>query len=247
MRTAARNVPPNGAPIEVADTVLKSLAAVVILLAASAVPAVAQQAGAPGPSNTQGPQGAPRPNVGPPLILSSPAFADGGTIPLKYTCAATTPPPGGPLHISLGVSPELDWKNVPKGTQSFVLILHDADAHIGKAFEDIPHWVVFNIPGDATSLPEGLPPDAPVANGTMQGDNMMRRAAFQGPCAPPGHTPHHYTFALYALDEKLDLPRERAALIFRRRWTGTSSAAPFILASPRGNNAGFSSREMRIT
>lgn len=201
MRIAARN--------SARGNVVISLASVAVLLATCSIPAFAQQASAP-PSNAQsgqGAQSAPRPNVGPPLILSSPAFPDGGTIPLKYTCAATTPPPGGPLHISLGVSPELDWKNVPKGTQSFVLILHDADAHIGRAFEDIPHWIVFNIPGDATSLPEGLPPDAPAANGTMQGDNMMRRAAFQGPCAPPGHPPHHYTFALYALDEKLDLPQ----------------------------------------
>ncbi len=35
---------------------------------------------------------------------------------------------------------------------------------------------------------------------------MMRRAAFQGPCAPPG-LPHHYVFQLYALDTKLDLPQ----------------------------------------
>lgn len=164
---------------------------------AAVFPARAQQSGAAPP---------PRPNVAPPLKITIPAFPDGGAIPLKYTCAATTPPPGGPMHISLGVSPLLQWTNVPTGTASFVLILHDADAHIGKAFVDIPHWVVFNIPGDATELAESVPPDAPIANGTMQGDNMMRRAAYQGPCAPPG-LPHHYTFELYALDTKLDLPQ----------------------------------------
>jgi Raf kinase inhibitor-like YbhB/YbcL family protein len=111
------------------------------------------------------------------------------------------------MHISLGVSPEFNWRNVPSDTQSFVMILHDEDAHIGKAFGDITHWIVFNIPGDATSLPEGLPPDAVTRNGTMQGDNMMRRPAYQGPCSPPGHPPHHYAFSLYALDTKLDLPQ----------------------------------------
>lgn len=176
------------------------LAAVAFLLAASMGPAAAQQGNAP-PA---------RPNVTPPLILTTPAFRDGGTIPLKYTCAASMPPPGGPMNISLGVSPLLQWSNVPNGTQSFVLILHDADAHIAKAFEDIPHWVVFNIPGDAVSLPEGLKPDAPLENGTMQGNNMMRRAAYQGPCAPSNHPPHHYAFELYALDKKLDLPQGAA-------------------------------------
>lgn len=173
-----------------------AFSALAILLVA-ALPAAAQQTGATPP---------PRPNVAPPLKITIPAFSDGGTIPLQYTCSATTPPPGGPMHISLGVSPLVQWTNVPAGTASFVLILHDADAHIGKAFIDIPHWIVFNIPGDATELAEGVPPDAPLANGTLQGDNMMRRAAYQGPCAPPG-LPHHYTFALYALDTKLDLPQ----------------------------------------
>ncbi|MGO9589782.1 MAG: YbhB/YbcL family Raf kinase inhibitor-like protein [Candidatus Acidiferrales bacterium] len=170
---------------------------VLAILLVAALPAAAQQAGAAPP---------PRPNVAPPIKITISAFPDGGAIPQQYTCAATTPPPTGPMHISLGVSPLIQWTNVPMGTASFVLILHDADAHIGKAFIDIPHWVVFNIPGDATELPEGVPPDAPLANGTNQGDNMMRRAAYQGPCAPPG-LPHHYTFALYALDTKLDLPQ----------------------------------------
>ena len=176
----------------------RSLAAAALVLAVNAAPASAQQGNAP-------PQAGP--NIAAPLVLTSPAFPDGGAIPLKYTCAASSPPPGGPMNISLGVSPLLRWSNVPKGTASFALILHDLDAHIGKALEDIPHWIIFNIPGDATSLPEGIPPDAPLANGTLQGNNMMRRAAYQGPCAPPDHPAHHYAFQLYALDKKLDLPQ----------------------------------------
>jgi len=174
--------------------------AVVILSAVSFLlpaPARAQQGNAP----------PPRPNVAPALKLTTPAFTDGGTIPIKYSCAASTPPPGGRLNVSLGVSPPLQWTNVPPGTASFVLILHDADAHIGKALQDIPHWIIFNIPGDATQLPEGIAPDVPAASGAVQGNNMMGRAAYQGPCAPPGAAPHHYTFELYALDKKLDLPQ----------------------------------------
>ena len=176
---------------------MRTLPALALLLASSIIPVAAQQATALPPV---------RPNVIAPLTLTIAAFTDGGTIPIKYTCSATTPPPSGPMQISTGVSPELKWSNVPKGTASFVLILHDADAHIAKAFDDIPHWVVFNIPGDATQLAEGVPPDVPMPDGTMQGKNMMGRPVYQGPCAPPG-APHHYTFELYALDKKLDLPQ----------------------------------------
>ena len=59
-------------------------------------------------------------------------------------------------------SPPLSWVNAPKGTESFVLLLHDPDAHARKSFDDITHWMIFNIPGDATSLPEGVKADSTV-------------------------------------------------------------------------------------
>jgi Raf kinase inhibitor-like YbhB/YbcL family protein len=101
-------------------------------------------------------------------------------------------------------SPPVSWTNPPAGTQSFVLLLHDPDAHARKSVEDITHWIIFNIPGDATSLPEGVKSDVPASVG-LQGNNIMGRPSFMGPCAPPG-PPHHYTLELFALDTKLDLP-----------------------------------------
>ena len=89
---------------------------------------------------------------------------------------------------------------------SFVLILHDPDARVPKAPTDFTHWLVFNIPGDATQLPEGVGPEAPLANGALQGANITGKAGYQGSCAGPGAS-HHYTFELLALDQKLDLPQ----------------------------------------
>lgn len=133
--------------------------------------------------------------MGPPLQLSSSAFSDGGTIPDKYTCA---------VGMTSSVSPALQWVNAPAGTQSFVLLLHDPDAHARKQLEDITHWIIFNIPADSTGLPEAVKPDAPATVG-VQGNNIMGRPGYMGPCAPPGPN-HHYTFELFALDTKLDLP-----------------------------------------
>jgi Raf kinase inhibitor-like YbhB/YbcL family protein len=149
----------------------------------------------------------PRPAGPPPsLLISSSSFADLARIPTQYTCAATTPPPSGPRGISTGLSPELGWTNVPKGTVSLVLILHDPDAHVPKAPTDVTHWIVFNIPADAAALGENVAPSTPLPNGALQGTNITGKAGYQGPCAPPG-APHHYTFELLALDEKLDLPQ----------------------------------------
>jgi Raf kinase inhibitor-like YbhB/YbcL family protein len=100
----------------------------------------------------------------------------------------------------------LQWTNVPKGTVSFVLILHDPDSHRPNSTTDTTHWLVFNIPADATQLPENVAAEAPVAGSGVQGNNIVGKAGYQGPCAgPPSY--HHYTFELLALDTKLDLPQ----------------------------------------
>jgi Raf kinase inhibitor-like YbhB/YbcL family protein len=165
--------------------------AAVVFLAAGAVPVLAQ-GGPPG----GGPPGGRRGGMmmGPPMRLSSSAFQDMSTIPDKYTCA---------VGMTSAVSPAISWDNPPKGTESFVLLLHDPDAHIPKAPTDITHWLIFNIPGDSTSLPEGVKSDAPATVG-VQAKNTMNSAAYMGPCAPAGPI-HHYTFELFALDTKLDL------------------------------------------
>jgi len=151
------------------------------LLAASVIPAAAQQGPPPGP----------------PLQITTDAYSDGGVIPDKYSCAG----PGGFASMT---SMPVQWKNPPAGTQSFVLLLHDPDAHARKSLDDITHWIVYNIPGDSTGLPEGVKADAPATVGT-QGKNIMGQPGFMGPCAPAG-PPHHYTLELLALDTKLDLP-----------------------------------------
>ncbi|HTX13737.1 MAG TPA: YbhB/YbcL family Raf kinase inhibitor-like protein [Candidatus Baltobacteraceae bacterium] len=169
---------------------VKPLMTLAFLLAASAVPAVAQQGGG----------GGGRPMMGPPLQLTSSAFADGTTIPDKYTCSPDGKSMTSPANMT---SPPLAWTNAPAGTQSFVLLLHDPDAHARKAFDDITHWMIFNIPGDATSLPEGVKADSTVG---VQAANVTGQPMFFGPCAPAGPA-HHYTFELFALDTKLDLQK----------------------------------------
>jgi Raf kinase inhibitor-like YbhB/YbcL family protein len=67
------------------------------------------------------------------------------------------------------------------------------------------HWVLYNLPPAAGSLPEGMGPDALPA-GTREGLNDWKRPGYGGPCPPVGR--HRYFHKLYALDTVLpDLGR----------------------------------------
>lgn len=121
------------------------------------------------------------------FALKTTVFAEGGAIPKKYTCDGAD------------VSPGLQWHDAPAGTQSFALIADDPDAPAGTW----THWIIWNIPGTATALPEGIPKVGESGDGTLQGRNDFKRIGYGGPCPPPGK-PHRYFFRLYALGAKLD-------------------------------------------
>ncbi len=132
----------------------------------------------------------------PGLTLTSSAFKDGDVIPDKYTQLA------GPAAIS----PKLEWTNVPNGTVTFALILHDPDVAIQKKTDDVLHWMAFNIPGSARELAENVPTSsAMLPDGTVQAKNLRGAVGFMGPGAGAQGPYHHYTFELFALDTKLDL------------------------------------------
>ncbi len=124
----------------------------------------------------------------PSLSVTSPAFADGARIPVKYTCDGQN------------ISPPLEWSQVPAATAAFVLIMDDPDAPMGV----FTHWVIFNLPSDARSLSEAIPQGEELASGALQGKNSLGKIGYFGPCPPSGPT-HHYRFTVYALDTPLAL------------------------------------------
>jgi Raf kinase inhibitor-like YbhB/YbcL family protein len=169
-----------------------SVLAALSVLALGLTPAAAQDRGAG--AGAGGGQGRGRGPQTPPLIMTSTAWEDGGVIPDKYTQA------GGPNSPS----PELKWTQVPPGTQSFALLMHDPEPVLNKGSKmDITHWLIWNIPGTSTGLPENVA-QGELPDGSRQ--VSLRSNAYMGPGAPPGPY-HHYTFELYALDTKLDVPQ----------------------------------------
>ncbi|MDO4700012.1 MAG: YbhB/YbcL family Raf kinase inhibitor-like protein [Moraxella sp.] len=99
------------------------------------------------------------------------------------------------------ISPELEWRNAPKDTKSFVLTMYDPDAPTGCGFW---HWNVFNIPANATSLKQGV--SGRFADGEKELVNDAGLKGFIGAFPPKGDKPHRYIFTLYALNDVLDLP-----------------------------------------
>lgn len=121
------------------------------------------------------------------IKVTSTAFQDGGMIPSKYTADGAN------------VSPPLKWEVVLEGTQSIALINDDPDAPMGTWV----HWIMWNIPPDKMELPENVPTDQKLADGSCQGITDFRQPGYGGP-APPSGT-HRYYFKVYALDTKLVL------------------------------------------
>ena len=153
----------------------------------AALPIAAQQ-----PAGQRG--GAPAP---PAMTLTVAGFPDGGDVPVKYTQAA----PG--VATGEGLSPAISWANAPAGTRSFFLNMHDEDVSRNKTTDDQAHWVVWNIPAEATGLPEGVPKGPKLANGAFQ--ISATGQMYRGPGAGANGPKHHYMFELYALDTVLDV------------------------------------------
>ena len=125
------------------------------------------------------------------MTLTTTAWPDGDPIPAKYTQAGEQ------------VSPALTWTNTPPGTQSFVLHMHDPDVARNRTTDDQVHWLVWKSPGRRQAFRRR-------AQGRELPDGSRQISAsgpvYRGPGARATGPMHHYTFEIYALDTKLDVP-----------------------------------------
>ena len=130
------------------------------------------------------------------LALDTDAFANGASIPARYTCDGDD------------ISPELFWPPVADGRE-LALIADDTSA-------DFAHWVLYDIPVSARELTEG---STPGSQGTA-GLNDFGRRGYGGPCPPRADPPHRYVFTLYVLARPVDLPPGASADELRAAMAG---------------------------
>jgi Raf kinase inhibitor-like YbhB/YbcL family protein len=124
------------------------------------------------------------------IQLTSTAFMEGQMIPDANTCA-------GP-----NTSPPLAWTAGPAGTMSYAVVLTDL------SFQNLVHWVIWDIPSGTTALPANLARDTatlttPAAvNGAKQAragliQSMVPGPGYFGPC--PMGSSHMYQFEVNAI------------------------------------------------
>lgn len=119
------------------------------------------------------------------LHLASPAFANGGRLPERFTADGE------------GVSPPLFWSNVPEGTECLALIVEDPDA---PAPQPLVHAVIWGLPVDGDLKEGDIRADgAGDATGKDVGRNSYLGEGWLPPDPPTGHGPHNYAFQLFAL------------------------------------------------
>ena len=137
------------------------------------------------------------------LVLMSSQFTPNGAIPAAHTCQGADR------------SPQLHWSGVPATAKSLALIVDDPDAPDPKAPKMTwVHWVLYNLPPTATSLPAGAT-KATLPPGTREANNDWGQPGWRGPCPPIGR--HRYFFKLYALDTVLPDSRAPTRRSSRRR------------------------------
>lgn len=144
------------------------------------------------------------------MRLTSTAFGQNKAIPSKYTGEGDD------------ISPPLAWADAPDGVRSYAVVCHDPDAPLisPRGVYGFVHWVLYNIPADATSLEEAT-------DRYTAGANDFGRPGYGGPMPPPGHGPHHYYFWVLALDRKPDLPAKLSL------WELLKQAEPHVIGMNR--------------
>src|SRR6266853_4829001 len=164
---------------------------------AGGAPGGGGRGGAGGGGGGGGRGGAPRPA----LTVTTSAWADGDVIPSKYVNAGDKKSPAFDFKWMLGTADGM----APATLQSYAIIFHDIEnAPSATTGSDTLHWMIWDIPGTAKGITEGLPMgDLP--DGSKQTTTNIGRGAYFGPGAGPGPY-HHYVFEFYALDTKLNLP-----------------------------------------
>ena len=131
------------------------------------------------------------PPAGSGFTLWSPAFADGADLPQRYSGNIAS----NPNCVGTNVSPALAWTNVPPGTRSIALLVHDQEGRNGTG---VVHWIAYGISPSVSGFAENEV-SAPSSK-YVGGKSTQGLANYMGPCPGPNTGHHHYLYTAIATD-----------------------------------------------
>ncbi|QWF84856.1 YbhB/YbcL family Raf kinase inhibitor-like protein [Amycolatopsis sp. CA-230715] len=153
------------------------------------------------------------------FTVSSAAFVDGGLIPKVHECTSG----GGNDPAKKNESPPLAWSGAPAAAKSYAIVMRDLDNN------NLIHWVIYDIPVSATSLPQNVEhayrPAVPAGARQVYYRGSASLFGYQGPCSPS--TVNTYEFVVHALN--------KASLTNLDSTSSTQTAARTIVSSSIGS------------
>ena len=130
------------------------------------------------------------------FLLTSPEVAEGGLLPVEYTCDGTAS------------TLALHWSGAPAGTVSFAVVMH----HVASPEDVHWYWVLYDIPANVTSLAKNSLDIGVLGNNSVNG-----QTAYTPPCSKgPGSKTYTYTVYALSAQPQLSVPAaqvDRATLL----------------------------------
>jgi Raf kinase inhibitor-like YbhB/YbcL family protein len=100
-----------------------------------------------------------------------------------------------PNCVGQNVSPPLAWSNLPAGTRSLAILMHDQEGRSGLG---VVHWIAYGIAPGVTGFAENeISTPSPKYVG---GKSSQGLGNYMGPCPPANTGHHHYVYTLIATD-----------------------------------------------
>jgi Raf kinase inhibitor-like YbhB/YbcL family protein len=125
-------------------------------------------------------------------------------------------------------SPPLVWLRPPDGTASYAVSMADLDAKVGVVWL----WLMFNIPGSVTVLPQNAAADPGLRpTGAAQARNGFNTVGYLGPCPRKDSIAHHYLITVWAVNQpslpfKDGAASQAVAIYLRSHALGHASLTP---------------------
>lgn len=121
------------------------------------------------------------------IFVTSPAFVEGGPIPLRHAGSG----------VGDNVSPELRWQGIPLSTAALVLLLDDVDVPLRTPLFHNAAVLEPELAGLAEGeFVAGTP-------GLRNISTMLSKDGYSGPRPIPGHGPHRYRFHVLAVGHRV--------------------------------------------